>query len=57
LMFSFSVDGYQYTMVANSAKNTFEAADGNEQETEIKLDSIEESVVSVKVSLSYAFDF
>ncbi len=44
LMFSFSVDGYQYTMTATPLNQS-------------GLDTIEESVVSVKTSLSYAFDF
>ena len=43
LMFSFSADGYQYTMNAKASR--------------VGLETIEESVVSVKVSLSYAFDF
>lgn len=57
LMFSFSVDGYQYTMGAASAETTFIDALGREQPRKITIDSIEESVVSVKTSLSYAFDF
>jgi hypothetical protein len=57
LMFSFSVDGYQYTMGAANAETTFIDALGREQPRTITIDSIEENVFSVKTSLSYAFDF
>ena len=57
LTFNFSVDAYNYTMDPVSAKELFIDDSGIPRETEIKLDSIEESVVSVKVSLGYVFDF
>ncbi|MCK5523888.1 MAG: hypothetical protein KAI83_12220 [Thiomargarita sp.] len=57
LMFSFSADYYKYTMGAESAKTEFEDALGRVQRRDIQLNTIEESVVSIKTSLSYAFDF
>ncbi len=48
LMFNFSVDGYQYTMNAEPP---------DERESLVSIDTIEESVFSIKTSLSYAFDF
>jgi len=55
LGYSLSVDGYSYTMDAATIESQFKDQNGNLQTRVINLDSIEESVVTFKVSLSYSF--
>ncbi|MEN8215348.1 MAG: hypothetical protein ABFS56_03015 [Pseudomonadota bacterium] len=53
--YSLSLDGYSYTMGAVTTKTQFKDQNGNLQTREIKLNSIEESVMTFKFSLSYSF--